>query len=259
MYLCKTLLTHRHCNRPWSLGINYVTQVSDLQKKNPGGNYWPSLWGKQTAVWAKNRGSNKDIVIWGGNCSSSSGKAITRLFFLLTQLSRCQELIRGCNTLDLKSGTLTETKQSHFISLSSVLSPLTLQMGLINYVGLLLLIPKVLSLPFDPQDNAFLSWAHSYATFHNWSNWWVCGELPSLSVEGFPWLVFQLLGKYLLHFCEYLHQQWSHVMPLFNPMTSSSPKMDWCNTLYLIYGHKVTFNLIIDYLGLMTILLHIRR
>ena len=31
------------------------------------------------------------------------------------------------------------------------------QMGLAIYVGLLLLIPKILSLPFDPQDNAFLS------------------------------------------------------------------------------------------------------
>ena len=37
----------------------------------------------------------------------------------------------------------------------------TYQMGLIIYVGLLLLTPKVLSLPFDPQDNAFLPWAHS--------------------------------------------------------------------------------------------------
>ena len=36
-------------------------------------------------------------------------------------------------------------------------------MGLIIYVSLLLLSPKVLSLTFDPQDNAFLSWAHSYA------------------------------------------------------------------------------------------------
>ena len=34
-------------------------------------------------------------------------------------------------------------------------------MGLMIYVSLLLLTPKVLSLPFDPQDNAFLSWAHS--------------------------------------------------------------------------------------------------
>ena len=54
------------------------------------------------------------------------------------------------------------------------------QMGLVIYVSLLLLTPKILSLPFDPQDNAFLSWAHS-AAFHNWSNCWVCGAPPSSS------------------------------------------------------------------------------
>ena len=43
------------------------------------------------------------------------------------------------------------------------------KMGLIIYVSLLLLTPEILSLPFDPQ-NAFLSWAHSYAAFHNRSN-----------------------------------------------------------------------------------------
>ena len=31
-------------------------------------------------------------------------------------------------------------------------------------------------------------------------------------------------------------------MPLLNLMTSNKPKMDWCNTLYLNYGHNVTFN-----------------
>ena len=55
----------------------------------------------------------------------------------------------------------------------------TFKMGLIIYVSLLLLTPKILSLLFDPQDNAFLSWPHSYATFHDQSNRWVCGALPS--------------------------------------------------------------------------------
>ena len=41
------------------------------------------------------------------------------------------------------------------------------QMRLIIYVSLLLLTPKILGLPFDAQDNEFLSWAHSYAAFHN--------------------------------------------------------------------------------------------
>ena len=46
-----------------------------------------------------------------------------------------------------------------------------------------------------PQNNAFLSWAHSYAAFHSWSNCWVCGALPSSSVEGFPWWTSPLQGK----------------------------------------------------------------
>ena len=46
----------------------------------------------------------------GAHPSSPSGKALTRLFFLLPQLSKCQELIRGYITLELRGGTLTRTK-----------------------------------------------------------------------------------------------------------------------------------------------------
>ena len=114
----------------------------------------------------------------------------------------------------------------------------TFQMGLIIYVSLLLRTPKILGLPFYPQDNAFQSRAHSYAAFHNWSNCWVCGALPSSSVEGFLWWVSLLQGKNFLQLCEYLHQQQSYVMPLLDLMTSNNPKRDW----YLNYGHIVTFN-----------------
>ena len=58
---------------------------------------------------------------------------------------------------------------------------LAFQIGLIIDVGLLLLTPKVLSLLFDPQDNDFLSWVHSYAAFHKWINFWVCSALPTSS------------------------------------------------------------------------------
>ena len=114
-------------------------------------------------------------------------------------------------------------------------------MGLILYVSLLLLTPNILSLPLDPQDNVFLSWAHSYAAFHNQSNCWVCRELPSSSVEGFLWWTSPLQEKDFLQVCEYLRQQ-SHAMPLLHLMTSTNPKMDWCNTLYSNYGHNVTYN-----------------
>ena len=114
-------------------------------------------------------------------------------------------------------------------------------MGLLTYVSLLLLTPKILSLPFDPQDNAFLSWAHSYTVFHNQSNCWVCGALPSSSVEGFPWWTSPFQGKDFVQVCEYLQHQ-SCVMTLLHLMTSNNLKMDWCNTLHFTYRHNVTFN-----------------
>ena len=51
--------------------------------------------------------------------------------------------------------------------------------GLIIYVSLLLLPPKILSLHLDPQENAFLSWAKPYTEVHIQSNCWVCEALPS--------------------------------------------------------------------------------
>ena len=92
-------------------------------------------------------------------------------------------------------------------------------------------------LPFEPQNNAFLSWTHSYAAFHNQSNCWVCGALPSSSIEDFPRWVSPLQGKDFLQLGEYLHQQQSYMTPLLDLMTSNNPKTDWCN-----YGHNVAFN-----------------
>ena len=112
------------------------------------------------------------------------------------------------------------------MSSSSMLSPFTFQINLMIYVGLHLLSPEVLSLPFDIQDNAFLSWAHSYAAFHNWSNCWVCRVFPSSSTEGFTWWVSLLQGEDFLQLCIYLHQQQSYVTPLLALMTSNNPKMD---------------------------------
>ena len=175
-------------------------------------------------------------------------------------LSRCQELIPGWTTLELRSGTLTKTKQCNFMSLSSMLLPFTFQMGLIIYMGLLMLTPNVVNLPFDPQDNAFQSWAHSYTAFHNWSNCLVCRVLPSSSVEGFPWWVFPFQGKDFLKLCEKIFTNNNHM---------------WC--LSLIWWHlailrwtRVTLctltmdimwlsTLIVQYLDLMSVLLHIRK
>ena len=114
-------------------------------------------------------------------------------------------------------------------------------MGLIIYVSLLLLTPNILSLQFDPPDNAFLSWAHSYTAFHNQSNCLVCGTLPSSSVKDFPWWTSPLQRKDFLQVFEYFLEQ-SYVMP-FHLMTSNNlNKMDGCNTLYFNYGRNMTFN-----------------
>ena len=77
-------------------------------------------------------------------------------------------------------------------------------MGLRIYVGLLLLTPKVLSLLFDPQDNTFLSWAHSYTAFHN-AEIKIAGSVehsPFSSIKDFPWWVSLLQGKDFLQLCD---------------------------------------------------------
>ena len=124
------------------------------------------------------------------------------------------------------------TQLAEFVALTRALELSKGQrMGLIIYVSLML-TPKILSLQFDPQDNVFLSWAHSYAAFHNRSNCWVYRALPSSSVEGFWRWTSPLQGKDFLQVCEYLCPQQSYVMPLLNLMTSNNPKMDWYNTLH---------------------------
>ena len=55
---------------------------------------------------------------------------------------------------------------------------------------LLGLTNAILSLTSVPaQDNVFISWAHSYANFHNSSNCWVCGAMPLSVTNGLPWWV----------------------------------------------------------------------
>ena len=97
----------------------------------------------------------------------------------------------GSNEQVLEAKSLPQGTSAQLAELVALTRALELSkgqwIGLIIYVSFLLLTPKILNLPFDPQDNAFLSWAHSYAALHNRSNCWVCGVLPSSSVEGFPW------------------------------------------------------------------------
>lgn len=113
-----------------------------------------------------------------------------------------------------------------------------------TYVVLLLLTPKMLSLPFDflktmTSCPGLTDKLHSTIDLITGS-----AECPaSSSVAGFPRWASPLQGKDFLQACVYFHQQQSYVMPLLNLMTSNNPKMDWCNTRYLNYGHNVIFKL----------------
>ena len=88
------------------------------------------------------------------------------------------------------------TPDPAFESNKPVFEPET-EVGLRIYVGLLLLTPKVLSLTFDPQDNTFLSWAHSYAASHNRHNCWVYRALPPLINWRLPMVGFSTWRKSL--------------------------------------------------------------
>ena len=54
------------------------------------------------------------------------------------------------------------------------------------------------------QDNVFISWAHSYADFHNTSNCWVCRAMPLSVMDGLPWWVSQLCQGDFKPFCSFL-------------------------------------------------------
>ena len=147
MYLWKTLLKHRHCYRPWSLRISYVTQLSAFQY---------TLWKLQKVTPDPGSVSNKPLFEPGTevliNTVGSGRQSLEPLYegpYQVILSSPTALKVPGIDswmhTHELKSGTMTKTKQCHFMSLSSMLSPFTFQMGPIIYVGLLLLTPKVLS------------------------------------------------------------------------------------------------------------------
>ena len=78
---------------------------------------------------------------------------------------------------------------------------LTFQMGLIIYMRLLLLTPKVLNLPFDTED-AFLSWAHPMLHSTIGLTAGSAERSPPHQVEDFPWWVSLLQGKDFLQLCD---------------------------------------------------------
>ena len=105
---------HRHFVKdPEALELtNYVTQLSAFQQASTelpemtpdlASESSKPLFEPGTEVLIKTLGS-------GGSSLGPSGKDLTRLFFLLPQLSKCQELIHGYITLESRGGTLTKIK-----------------------------------------------------------------------------------------------------------------------------------------------------
>ena len=101
---------------------NYVTQLSAFQQTltelrettpDPASKTSKPLFEPGTEVLIKTLGSGGPSLkpLWEGPYQ----------VILLPQLSKCQELIRGYITLELRGGTLTRTKWHHFISLLSML------------------------------------------------------------------------------------------------------------------------------------------
>ena len=52
-------------------------------------------------------------------------------------------------------------------------------------LGLINVIRNLTSI--STQDNVLISWAHSYADFHNTSNCWVCRAMPLSVMDGLLW------------------------------------------------------------------------
>ena len=146
---------------------NYVTQLLAFQQAlkelwevtpDPASESKKLLFEPRTEVLIKVLGSGGPIPL--------SRKALTRLFFLLPQLSKCQELIRGCTTLELRSSTLTRTKWCHFMPLLSM-----------SYFVLFSTI--IWKVQYNIQYNTVqlfstITWSSMWAWFCWLQNSWVC-------------------------------------------------------------------------------------
>ena len=111
-----------------------------------------------------------------------------------------------------------------------------------NQLLLLGLINVTLNLTFvSTQNNVFISWAHSYADFHNTSNCWVCGAMPLSVMDGLPWWVSLLCQGNFKPLCSFLGQQKETFLPLVNHNLSL---LSWCkpDVQSLDSGHGATFD-----------------
>ncbi|XDA82826.1 hypothetical protein R6Z07M_012644 [Ovis aries] len=114
---------------------------------------------------------------------------------------------------------------------------------------LLGLTKAILSLIAVPvQGNLFISWAHSYAKFHNSSNCWVCGAMPLSAMDGLPWWVSPLQKGDLVPLCSFLEQMKKSFVSLKNHDVSL---LSWCKKEPSTDpGHRVTFDVDASYAAL---------
>ena len=96
------------------------------------------------------------------------------------------------------------------------------QLLLLGLINVILNLTSV-----STQDNVSISWAHSYADFHNTPNCWVCGAMPLSVTDGLPWWVSQLCQGDFKPFCSFLGWQTETFLSLVNQNLSL---LSWCKT-----------------------------
>ena len=96
------------------------------------------------------------------------------------------------------------------------------QLLLLGLINVILNLTSILT-----QDNVFISWAHSYADFHNTSNCWVCRAMPLSVMDGLPWWVSPLCQGDFKPLCSFLGQQKETFLSLVNNNLSL---LSWCKT-----------------------------
>ena len=134
----------------------------------------------------------------GSNCThpqKKKGLSLWQTGFVHRYCHRSWSLKINYVTPDVSTGTIGRLTTGPAFESNKLLSEPETKAGLASAD------PKALSLPFDPQDNVFLSRAGFCAAFHDRHNCRVCGALPSSSVEGFPPWVSPFQGKDSLQLC----------------------------------------------------------
>ena len=119
-----------------------------------------------------------------------------------------------------------------------------------NQLLLLGLINMILNLTsVSIQDNVLISWTHSYADFHNTSNFWVCAAMPLSVTDGLPWWVSPLHQGDFKPLCSFLGQQQKKTF--LSLVSHNLSLLSWCkpDLQSIDLGHGVTFDVNTSFTG----------